>query len=109
MNFIPSMHHNDELQLTDSELDRLKSGEVLRMGALVIKRVPEEKKEEKLSLWRRLMRKIFKPSWEISWACVNCRKELTHSEVFDSLGVCPHCGAVTEGTIVAADKIARLR
>lgn len=46
--------------------------------------------------------------WRAVWRCAACYKQLTNRERMYSSGVCPHCGEVTDGTIVGATKEAEV-
>ena len=46
------------------------------------------------------LKRLFLPKYSDAYACKACEVKLTYSEMMYSNGVCPKCGAVTNGTIV---------
>jgi predicted RNA-binding Zn-ribbon protein involved in translation (DUF1610 family) len=50
---------------------------------------------------------IMSAKWIKVWICTNCKEELTWNEVMDSHGVCPFCGAMSEGTVVKTEEFSR--
>lgn len=44
-------------------------------------------------------------SFVVNHMCKNCNTVLTNSQRMYSGGICPHCGALSEGTIVDSIKV----
>lgn len=64
-----------------------------------------------MGIIKKIFRRIFGPRskrWVSIYLCKNCKNELSEYEWSYSHGVCPRCGAVSDGTFVDADKSSRL-
>lgn len=38
-------------------------------------------------------------AWRVVCRCVECDAKMSHVDIFRSMGICPHCGYPTQGTV----------